>query len=292
MDAVKEVLTSRIHRFQVFQRAGITTPRFTAQLESTINIYRETLKIESTDLRETIQNIHALMDALQAYWAKLFPDFDSATLLYSRMSLQRQFLERKLLEDYLENMPYIVSPELVWLARSQGNPADRERAAETLKIEFDGMDNFYHERVTSVLHEMMLDQDHVRCKLQTAAARDGQPGSDIQPLIDSCQWTALASALVKDRILVERLFVLPDEERTAKKIIHGIDRVQKKYFDNLTSPSRFVISARAGALSVKAAKEATRSPSLGAPPPYSDLADDDQTTGEQIKQEKHGYNGN
>ena len=168
------------------------------------------------------------MDALQGYWAALFPDLDSATLHYSRMSLQRRILERKLLEDYHENVPYVVSPELVWLARIQENPADRGR-------------------VTSVLHEMMLDQDHVRRKLQ-------------------------AAALVKNRILVERLFALPDEEKTGKKIIHGIDRVQRKYFDTLTSPSRFVISARAGALSTKAAKEETSSPFMGAPPPDSDLA--------------------
>jgi hypothetical protein len=184
-------------------------------------------------------------------------------------------------------MPYVVGPEFVYLGKIQGSPADRERAAQMLKIRLDGVDNFYQESVTSVLHEMMLDQDHAKCKLQAVAARDGQPGSDIQPLIDNCQWGALAAALVKDRILVERLFTSADEEKTGKKIIHGIDRVQKKYFDNLTSPSRFLISARAGALSVKAAKQATSSPPMEGPPPYSDLADDDRTTGQQGKREKH-----
>ena len=100
-------LTSRIHNFVA---AGTTTPHFTAQLGSSINIYRETLKSETADLRGTIKKIHALIDGLQDYWAKLLPDLDSATLLYSRMSLHRHFLERKLLEDYLDNMLYVASP--------------------------------------------------------------------------------------------------------------------------------------------------------------------------------------
>ena len=157
-----------------------------------------------------------------------------------------------------------------------------------LRFQLDGMDSFYREHVTSVLHEMMLDQDHVGRKLQAAAARDGQSGSDVQPLIDSCQWAALATALVKDGVLVERLFALPEKEKFGKKIIQGIDRVQK-YFDTFTSPTRFLISPRAGAMSARAAKETTTSPPVEAPPRYSDLANDDETIIQQAEQEKHEY---
>lgn len=124
------------------------------------------------------------------------------TTLHSRMHWQRDFLERKLFEDYLDIMPYCVGADLLWVARSQGNTTERKRAAYILGGKVDEMDDFYYERIISVVHEMMLDPDHVGRKLQAAAARDGQPGSDIQPLIDSCQWETLAEFLVKDRILV------------------------------------------------------------------------------------------
>ena len=207
MDTIREVLFARILRFQEFKAAGVTTPRFTMQLQSIINIYLETALGEPANLEETAKNIQALMDALLDYWARLFPDFDSATLLYSRMSSFRSFLERKLLEDYVDDMPYLVPPNFIVLARTQGDSADRERASQSLNIAVERMDEYYQERVVAVLHEMMIDPGHVGRKLQTAASKDGQPGSDIQPLIASCHWSDLATALVKDRVLVEKLFV-------------------------------------------------------------------------------------
>lgn len=271
MDSVKQVLTARVSRLAALKAANIGTPRFIAQLESTIKIYGEIMKMEPANLYETTQHIKALMDALEEYWAKLFPNFDSATVLYSRMSMQRQFVTSKLLEDYLD-IPYVVSPHLVWLARSQWEPTNREQAAQFLGITLDETDNFYYGNVTSPLHEMLLDPEHVARKLQAAGARNGQPASDIQPLIDRCEWAALASALVKDRILVDKLIGKSDLYDTRKRLHRSIDRMQEKYFDTLISPERFVISPRAGALSAKAAKQAATSLSMGAPPPYSDLA--------------------
>ncbi|ERF73952.1 hypothetical protein EPUS_05375 [Endocarpon pusillum Z07020] len=276
MDAVKQVLTARVSRLSALKAANIGTPRFIAQLESTIKIYGEIMKVEPANIRETTQHIQALMDALDDYWAKMFPSFDSAAVLYTRMSMQRQFVTSKLLEDYLD-IPYVVSPHLVWLARSQGDPTDREQAAQFLGIKLDDTEKFYHGNVTSTLHEMLLDPDHVAVKLRAAAARNGQPASDIQPLIDRCEWASLASALVKDRILVDKLIAKSDLYDTRKRLHRSIDRVQEKYFDTLISPERFVISSRAGALSAKVAKQASIPPSMEAPPPYSDLAETETT---------------
>lgn len=281
MDAVKQVLRSRIRRFEALRVAGVTPPRFTAQLDSTIKIYGEMMKIEPPNLRETTQHLHALMNDLQDYWTKLFPDFESATRLYYRISVQRQFLRCKLLEDYLNDMPYVLDPELQWLARSQGDSTEREQAAKFFGIKPEGIENFYEQNLVSVLQEMLLDPDHVGRKLQAAAARNGQPGSGIQPLIDRCEWAALASTLVKDRILVDRLIPKTDFSDTRKEISDGIDRVQKKYFDTLISPDRFVISSRARSLSAKAVKWAENSPPIGAPLRYSDSVDDNEKTGQQ-----------
>lgn len=119
-----------------------------------------------------------------------------------------------------------------------------------------------------------------QANLRAAAVRNGQPASDIQPLIDRCERAALASVLVKDRILVDQLIAKLDLYDTRKRLHRSIDRVQEKYFVTLISPERFVISSWAGALSAKIAKMAKQTstaPSGGAPPPYSGSAKTETT---------------
>jgi hypothetical protein len=127
-----------------------------------------------------------------------------------------------------------------------------------------------------VFHEMTLDQEHVGRKFRAAAAREGRPVSDIQPLIDACQWAELAETLVKDRVLAEQFFASPVNDKTRRKLLQQIDRVQRRYFDSVISTSRFVISPRAGGLSAKAAKRENGSSIAGALPRYSDLIDEDE----------------
>ena len=43
--AARHLLRSRIHKFQLFLKTDITNPRFAAQKEFTMNVYRETLKL-------------------------------------------------------------------------------------------------------------------------------------------------------------------------------------------------------------------------------------------------------
>ena len=65
-----------------------------------------------------------------------------------------------------------------------------------------------------------------------------------------------------------------------RKVIHGIDRVQKEYFDTLISPSRFVIGACTGAMSTKTAKEGTTSPQC------YDVVGDQEMVSQQAEKEK------
>ena len=188
--------------------------------------------------------------------------------------MQDQFVSFKLLEDYLD-IPYAVPADLVWIARCR-DPAYREKVAQILKTTVNQLDNVYHANITFILHEMMIDPDHIGRKLEAAAARDGHPGNDIQALIDRCEWAALASTLVKDRLLLDKVFEMDDPSEFIQRISARMDRLQKKYFDNLTSPGSFVISSRAGALSAKAAKKnVVTSPVVGDSRPYTDVADDE-----------------
>jgi hypothetical protein len=203
---IADILWLRIRRFETFKAAGITTPRFTAQLESTINIYREMMKSESPNPKQSEVHIEELLNSLDDYWARLFSTFDKATLLFQRMAAHRGFLEQKLFEDYLNRMPFVLDRSAVAYGWSKGNSTDRERAAQTFGIKIGSLDKLYEERVTAVLYEMMIDPANVQRKFEAAAARNGESGSDIQPLIDNCRWTDLAAALYEDRILAQTLF--------------------------------------------------------------------------------------
>lgn len=60
-----------------------------------------------------------------------------------------------------------------------------------------------------------------------------------------------------------------------RRIERGISKTEKKYFRELTSPSSFVLSKHATALSVKSVSSSIAEPALDhfvtAPPRYSDL---------------------
>lgn len=123
----------------------------------------------------------------------------------------------------------------------------------------------------------MLDRAHVENKMRAALARDGQPGSDIQPLIDRCDWSSLATTLKKDQLLVTDL--LSEVEDSQKKVQRGIKRIQKKYFRELHGPSSFVISKCASKKTLQLARVSTAGLTLAPvapapappPPPYADI---------------------
>jgi hypothetical protein len=195
--------------------------------------------------------------------------------MYTQMSTFEEFLRSKLLENYTEKRPPSVHPHILLLGKCKGNLEDRERAAKELSEPLANLDNFYRQSVDLAIQELGLDPDHVQNKFRTEAGREGETGSDIKLLIDHCDWTRLAEVLVKDRMMAGNLFrTLGDDQKLYDKVISGINRTQKRYFDSLVNPSRFVISARAGALAAKAANAEKAEASCLLPPPYTDSSSD------------------
>jgi hypothetical protein len=107
---------------------------------------------------------------------------------------------------------------------------------------------------------MMLSRDYVENKLHAVAT--GQ-GSDIQLLIDKCDWSNLATALTDDRDLTHKLFLQQPfntnifNKNTYKRILQGIDKIKGKYFVKPLDPSTFITTLHTREMSARQASNHT-----------------------------------
>ena len=241
------------------------TPRLEKRIQSTIHIYKETVDQRNLDVIKSGQNLLTLLHAVEDHWKQIFDDPNKTACMFKHMLIFRIFLKGKLLDDYV-GQSHVINENVVCLGQCNGELNDRKRAAREFDTELEHLDGIYQQRVVTVLDELMLDRAHVESKMNAASARDGQPGSDIQPLINRCDWASLAAALVKDQRLMVDLFPKGDDRR--RKIQHGISQIQKKYFRRSNGPHM---------LSAKCATYDNKDPAsnfcVTAPPRYSDLYD-------------------
>lgn len=256
MDILRSFANGKVAEWQILIVTCKLTPRLQERIESTIRIYQETANQQDPDVIESGKHLMALAEAIEHHWTQIFADVNKTALIFRYMWSFRIFLRAKLLEDYV-GRHHKVNINILSLGRSQGELKDRQRAARELHTQLDHIDDIYQQRVVIVLDELMLDRAHVESKLRAAVARDGKPGSDIQPLIDRCDWTNLATLLCKDQFLTTQLF--SKEENSEKEIQQAIRRMQKKYFLKIISPLEFVPSELAQKMSEKFAKSKTAS---------------------------------
>ena len=271
MEALRQYTADKIAAWQVLIATCKLTPRLQKQIQSAINIYYQTANQPNLNVIESGKSLLALRDLIEDHWKQIYENSSNTACLFGHIVIFRMFLQCKLLEDYA-GTSYVANENIVCLSRCKGQLKDRERAARELNTEVDHLDNVYQQRVVFVLDELMLDRAHVESKMRAALTRDGQPGSDIQTLIDRCDWANLAAVLRKDQLLSRELF---SKGTTQRKIQRGISRIQKKYFRELISSSKFVISKFANNLSIRLAQDDTTKLAFNhlalTPPPYSDI---------------------
>lgn len=277
MDVLHAFIADKTTSWQILIDTCNLTPRIEQEMQSTIRFYQETAKRQYLDLVESRQTLLALSDAIEDHWRQIYGSPSKAACLQKHLHLFREFLRSKLLEDYV-GTPCSVNKEIVRLGRSKGGMDDRERAAREFGAEVDDADDAYQQRGIYVLDELMLDRAYVESKMRAAAARDGQPGSDVQPLIDRCDWRSLAAVLQKDQLLIMQLFEEGADKE--KKVQRGLSKIRKKYFRELNSESSFVLSKYASKIEVKyqaklGVAESTSSYPHGAPHTYSDPSEED-----------------
>ena len=280
---ILEYIANTVTDWRTVMAHQVLTPRLRKHLQSAILIYCETANQQTLDLSKSVENLEEVRVGVEDHWSQILGQVSITARVYEQKTLFEDFLRGKLLEDY-RRIPYVVNEKIVWLGRFHGSLEDRTQAAHEIGTQVDRLPDIYRRRVTFIVEELMLNQAHVESKMRAAAGRRGQPGSDVQPLIDRCEWANLAAVLVKDQMLTTQIFGKGDD--TGAKVLNGIGRIQKRYFRELINPSRFVISKYASTLSIKSESgiaEGTLHHSVTAPPPYSDLEPRDQPVCHSLK---------
>jgi len=267
---ILEYIANTVTDWRTVMAHQVLTPRLREHLQSAILIYCETANQQTLDLSESVDNLEKVRVGVEDHWSQILGQLSITARVYEQKTVFEVFLRGKLLEDY-RRVPYVIDAKIVWLGRCKGSLEDRIRAAHEIGTQLDQLHDIYRRRVTFILEELMFNQAHVESKMRAAVTRGGKPGSDVQPLIDRCEWANLAAVLVKDQMLTTQIFGKGDD--TGGKVLNGISRIQKRYFRELINPSRFVISKYASTLSIKSASgiEGALHHFATAPPPYSDL---------------------
>jgi len=226
------VVQIRISNFELLLEHN-TTPLLQEELRHAIKLHRKALESESIScFSEDLNTAHA---KIEQHWKRVYADMLTTASLLWCMRIFDHFLRSKLLEDYA-NVPYIVSGPALTFAKLIAKQHHRDPREGIV-------DETYQSYVVFPLEEYKLDRDTIEDKLIAVAAREGHPGSDIQPLIDTRNWAKLAAVLMGDRDIITKLTersACPSE--ISDLILAGISRVQNEHFASLTSPSTFTLA--------------------------------------------------
>lgn len=243
---VRQVIEQRLSRYRVLF-FDCMTPSLKKELRHAIKLHTEVLQLPQPkvgDLHRVLKRLTELDDLddrLMEHWAKVHRDLVSRSSLLVNMALFQAFIAAKLLGDYTGKAstasPWVLSQASIVEEQSTQQTGDNPSSYQT--------------HVVLPVEEILLDPKHVGEKLKSAATPQKHPGSDVQKLIDECDWPSLAATLVKDRELAVELFqqspLDPEafDSNTSKKVLRRIDDITAKYFTELSSPSKYTLNNHA-----------------------------------------------
>lgn len=167
-DNLREEVQARLLPLKTLRTMNLT-PLFKDRLSNTLCLHEEALKAENIGQhRESVDTSFAL---LKRHWQLLNSDMMRIASLKILMIGFQLFLIHKLREDY-ENTSHRFKATII---DSILEATDGREAAH-----YDQQDD----NLTKwPIEELMLDGEHVVQKLKASKARQGNPGCDIQPLI-------------------------------------------------------------------------------------------------------------
>ena len=247
----QETEKRRILNFETLLQLN-QTPLLQEQIRRAISLHCKAL--EAADASPFIEDLNALYAQIGDHWKKVNENITVAASLRQSILVFQVFLVSKLREDYV-NQPYQLEPGMRAIA---DRVAEQRNHSRPITEGRDGASSSqaYHDNFIFPLEEMVLNRDHVEKKLHAAATRQGNPGSDIEPLVKRCDWSNLAATLIYDRELANRLFEASAyNPKQYKAVIQGIDRIQKEFFVEVNSPTAFTTNSRAHELTMQRRSE-------------------------------------
>ena len=227
--------------------ADYPTALLREEIQHAKTIHEEALK--HADLSSYFEDLDAVHNRLREHWTKVYGDLDRRALLLQDMVMYEQSLIPMLLGHYA-NVPYEISKwangRAQWIVLQESHTKTDTGGSEEAD---------YSTRHVWPLEEMMLNREHVEHKLRTAVAKKEHESSEVQLLVDLCDWTNLAMLLTNDHDLLFQLIKARRSDAqfydtdTYSKILHGINIVKKKYFAEHLDPLTFTLSKYAEKLS-------------------------------------------
>lgn len=134
----------------------------------------------------------------------------------------------------------------------------------------------YNDGIAFPLKEMTLNVPlaHVEERLCFAESKEKEELSSagyVADLLDRTDWKKLAQTLLNDRELASDLFSQEPmvegyyDDKTSRKVLEGIKKIERKYFVDLSSPSEYTISKHATDLSARYSSSSSSCASLPRP---------------------------
>ena len=201
------------------------TPLLRQQIHEAIRLHQDALK--ASRLNQDLEDLNAHFHQIDTRWTDFNRELRVASMVRKQVITFGEVLTFKLLEDYADR-PMDRSDDVLFLVEMFLKIPDRPV------------------KYLWTLEEMALNTSWVEKKLAAIAARQGQPGSDIQTLIHEHDWSQLAVTLIHDREMATKIF----EESLCTQgsydqIIKGITHVRTSYFEKMESSTEYVLNARA-----------------------------------------------
>lgn len=283
-----ELMKWRIENFKLLFLQRLT-PLFRKELQDAIAVHDAAVEdITARGDHHSLKDLDAVQAQIHEHWTKVYGDFVSHARLMQNIGQFQTYLTAKLLEDYV-GQHYTSSDfelEQTYLVEQHDtvkNTSDDRNSKSHSKLGGGGgggdrvdsnkevLLEAYQINFIDPLEEMTLDKNGVEHRLRMVIAGRQHARGVVQRLIDNCDWSNLAVILVNDRVLAlalaEQVTIKPGlfENDTKVAVLRGIDKIQTKYFERLSSASTYTISRLATERSVKEVSDSTGERQTAAP---------------------------
>ena len=230
MAPAREIIVDRIDQLETLSKLTMT-PLLLQYTNHAISLHHKALEIENFD--PFTQDLNSSYTRVKEHWKRVNGDMTVAASLQQSITIFQIFLASKLLEDYAYQ-PYRLEAGMREIANYVKEQGERQDGGEK--------DQTYFDNFIFPMDEMTLNKEHVKKRLYATAERQGEPGNDVEPLINQGDWATLATTLLYDRELARILF--KTSAYTAEQydsVLQGLDGIENKYSMELKGPTAFTI---------------------------------------------------